>query len=167
MATLNQVAPRDWAAFLRGRLRSLEGRAPMAGIERGGWKLTYTDEPSDYWKAREQSNKSLDVSHSIGLILSAEGVINDVLPASAAAKSGLIPGMRILAVNGRKWSGEGLHQAIKNSKTSSTTMEFITESGSFVKVSNLDYHGGERYPMLTRIEGIPDRLTEILAAKSR
>ncbi len=166
VAALNQVAPHDWAAFLRGRLESLEAHAPMGGIERSGWKLTYTDEPSDYWKAQEQSNKSLDVSHSIGLFLSAEGMINDVLPASPAAKAGLIPGMKILAVTGRKWSGEGLRQALKDSKTSTSPMEFITENGSFVKVFKVDYQGGERYPMLTRIEGVPDRLTEILAAKS-
>lgn len=166
VAALNQVAPHNWAAFLRSRLDSLDAHAPMGGIERGGWKLTYGDEPSEYWKAREQSNKNVDVSHSIGLFLSAEGAINDVLPASPAAKSGLIPGMKLMAVNGRRWSSEGLHQAIRDSKTSTAPMEFITENGSFVKVFKVDYHGGERYPRLTRIEGIPDRLTEILAAKS-
>ena len=97
--------------------------------------------------------------------MSAEGVINDVLPASPAGKSGLIPGMKLIAVNGRKWSSDGLHQAIKGSKVSTTPLEFITESGSFVKLFKVDYHGGERYPRLTRIEGTPDRLTEILAAK--
>ena len=74
--------------------------------------------------------------------------------------------MRVIAVNGRKWSGEGLHQAIKGSKTSTAPLEFITENGSFVKLFKLDYHGGERYPRLTRIEGTPDRLTEILSARS-
>ena len=166
VAALNQVAPHDWATFLRSRLDSLDAHAPMGGVERGGWKLTYEDEPTDYWKAREQSSKNIDMSHSIGLFVSAEGTINDVLPASPAAKSGLIPGMKLIAVNGRKWSSDGLHQAIKGSKTSTAPLEFITENGSFVKVFKVDYHGGERYPRLTRSEGTPDRLTEILAAKS-
>lgn len=166
VAALNQVAPHGWAGFLRGRLDSLEARAPMGGVERSGWKLAYTEEPTEYWKAREQANKGLDLSHSLGLFLSAEGMINDVLPASPAEKSGLIPGMKLIAVNGRKWSGEGLHQAIKDSKGSTEPLEFITENGSFVKVFKVDYHGGERYPRLVRIEGTPNRLTEILAAKS-
>ena len=166
VAALNQVAPHTWAAFLRSRLDGLAARAPMGGIERSGWKLTYGDEPTEYWKTREQANKYMDVSHSIGLFLSAEGVVNDVLPASPAAKTGLIPGMRLIAVNGRKWSGDGLHQALKGSKASTEPLEFITENGSFVKVFKVDYHGGERYPRLTRIEGTPDRLTEILAPKS-
>ncbi len=167
VAALNQVAPHDWAAFLRGRLDSLAAHAPMGGIERSGWKLIYGDEPTDYWKAKEQSNKNLDVSHSLGLFLSTEGTVTDVLPASPAAKSGLIPGMKLMAVNGRKWSSDGLHQALKDSKTSVAPMEFITENGSFVKVFKVDYHNGERYPRLTRLEGTPDLLTAILAAKSR
>ena len=166
VATLNQVAPHNWADFLRSRLDSLDARAPTGGVERSGWKLAFTDEPTEYWKAREQSNKNIDVSHSIGLFMSAEGVINDVLPASPAGKSGLIPGMKLIAVNGRKWSSDGLHQAIKGSKVSTTPLEFITESGSFVKLFKVDYHGGERYPRLMRIEGTHDLLTEILAAKS-
>ena len=166
VATLNQVAPHDWATFLRTRLDSLAPRAPMGGIERGGWRLAYSDEPTDAWKAREHANRSLDESHSLGLFLSTEGMINDVLPASPAAKAGLIPGMKLIAVNGRKWSSEGLHQAIRDSKASTTPMEFITENGSFVKVFKLDYHGGERYPRLLRIAGTPDLLAEILAAKS-
>ena len=167
VAALNQVAPHDWTAFLRSRLDGLDAHAPMGGVEHSGWKLTYADEPTEYWKAREQSNKNLDASHSIGLFLSAEGMINDVLPASPAAKSGLIPGMRLIGVNGRKWSNDGLHQAIKNSKVSTAPLEFITENGSFVNVFKVDYHGGERYPRLTRIEGTADLLAEILATKSR
>ncbi|MBL0211363.1 MAG: M61 family metallopeptidase [Holophagaceae bacterium] len=166
VATLNQVAPHGWAAFLRSRLDSLDVRAPLGGVERSGWKLTFADEPTDYWKDREQAEKYLDVSHSVGLLLSIEGMVSEALPASPAANAGLIPGMKLLAVNGRKWSGEGLHQAIKDSKSSTAPMEFITENGSFVKVFKVDYHGGERYPRLTRIEGTQDRLTEILAAQS-
>jgi predicted metalloprotease with PDZ domain len=166
VAALNQVAPHGWAAFLRSRLDSLDSHAPMGGVERSGWKLIYGDEPTDYSKAKELLNKNMDLSHSIGLFLSAEGMINDVLPASPAAKAGLIPGMKLMAVNGRKWSSEGLHQVLKDSKAATTPMEFITENGSFVKVFKVDYHGGERYPRLARIEGSPDRLSEILAAKS-
>ncbi|MBL0312000.1 MAG: M61 family metallopeptidase [Holophagaceae bacterium] len=166
VTALNSVASHNWTAFLRSRLDSLDAHAPMGGIEHSGWKLTYTEESTDYWKAKEQLNKNMDVSHSIGLFLSAEGTINDVLPASPAAKAGLIPGMKLIAVNGRRWSGDGLHQAIKDSKGMASPMEFITENGSFVKVFNVDYHGGERYPRLIRVDGTPDRLTEILAAKS-
>ncbi len=165
VTALNQVAPNDWAAFLRRRLDAKDAHAPLGGVERGGWKLAYTEEPTEMWKARETNNKNVDVSYSLGLYLSAEGAVNDVLTGSPAFKAGMLPGMKLLAVNGRKWSTDGIHQALKDSKTSTAPMEFITEKGSFVKVFKVDYHGGERYPRLVRVEGTPDRLSEILAAK--
>ncbi len=164
---LNQVVPNNWAAFLRLRLDSKGAHAPMGGIERGGWKLAYSEEPTDLWKARETNNKSADVSYSIGLFLSAEGAINDVLSGSPAAEAGLVPGMKVIAVNGRKWSTDGLHQALKDSKMSSAPIDLITENGSFIKTSKVDYHGGERYPRLIRMDGTVDRLSEILTAKHR
>ena len=166
VAALNQVTPYGWGPLLRNRLDSLDASSPMGGIVRGGWKLAFTEEPTELWKARETANKNVDVSHSIGILLSAEGAINDVLPGSPAAKAGLIPGMKLLAVNGRKWSTEGLHQALKDSRTTTAPMEVISENGSFVKVFRVDYHGGERYPRLVRAEGTPDRLSEILAPKN-
>src|SRR5262249_11172950 len=33
---LNAVQPHDWAAFLQQRVRSIEARAPLGGIERSG-----------------------------------------------------------------------------------------------------------------------------------
>ncbi len=165
VAALNQVAAHDWAGLLRARLDGLNARAPLGGILKGGWQLAYTDEPTEMWKAREQAHKSFDATFSIGLSLSAEGLVGDVLPGSPADKAGLIPGMKLIAVAGRKWSPEGLHQALKDSKTTTGSMEFVAENGSFVKVLRLDYHGGERFPLLVRAEGTADRLSDILAPR--
>ena len=43
VAVMNEVAPFDWKAFFSGRLQSLDPHAPIAGIEKGGWKLVYTE----------------------------------------------------------------------------------------------------------------------------
>ena len=40
--TLNSVAAYDWAQFFHERLRSLAPHAPMGGLERAGWRLTYS-----------------------------------------------------------------------------------------------------------------------------
>ena len=43
VAALNGVVENDWAAFLRARLDAVgpDARAPLDGLERGGWRLTY------------------------------------------------------------------------------------------------------------------------------
>src|SRR5690348_10170196 len=42
VATLNQVQPFDWAAFLHERLDSTREGAPLEGIARGGYELSYS-----------------------------------------------------------------------------------------------------------------------------
>jgi hypothetical protein len=38
----------------------------------------------------------------------------------------------------------------------------IVENTGYFKVLTIDYHGGERYPVLKRVTGTPDRLDDIL-----
>src|ERR1019366_941921 len=51
VAALSAVQTNDWAAFLNQRVHSTEARAPLGGIERSGWKLTYDGVRSEFWKA--------------------------------------------------------------------------------------------------------------------
>ena len=46
--TLDAVAPHDWVKFLRERLDSRNGAAPLDGLKRSGWKLVYAEQPSDH-----------------------------------------------------------------------------------------------------------------------
>ncbi len=55
VATLNGIAPYDWATFLRGRL---DGHGSLTGgLELAGWKLVYRDTPNDAYKAQEKRAK--------------------------------------------------------------------------------------------------------------
>jgi predicted metalloprotease with PDZ domain len=56
--TLNAVRPYNRAAFLHERLES-HGAAPLDGIARGGYKLVYSDTPSDYF--RKMENKTTQI----------------------------------------------------------------------------------------------------------
>ena len=46
IADLNQVMPYDWAGFLHDRIDVPNPHADLAGIERGGYKLTYVEKPN-------------------------------------------------------------------------------------------------------------------------
>jgi predicted metalloprotease with PDZ domain len=159
---LNAVEAYDWAAFFNARVNQVDPRAPLGGIEGGGWRLVYTDKANDYLKSFEAERKVLDLSFSLGLLLKDDGTIIDLNPDSPADKAGLAPGMKLLAVNGRKWSKELLHDAIKEAKTSTKPIEFVLENGEFVKSYRLDYKEGEKYPHLERDTAKPDLLAEIL-----
>ncbi|HEU4950820.1 MAG TPA: hypothetical protein VFT46_02655 [Holophagaceae bacterium] len=161
VAALNQVAPYDWAGFLRTRVYQVAPHAPMDGITRGGWKLVYTDQPTDFFRTAERGG--LNAWYSLGLTVGEKGDLGDVLPGGPAFQAGAIPGMVLLSVNGRAYSAEALRAALRAAKDGKEPIRLTVKSGPFVKDLAVDYHGGERYPRLERVDGTPDRLSQILA----
>lgn len=160
VAALNQVATWDWNAFWTKRLDSTEPGAPLQGILGAGWKLVYSEEVPDLQRAAEDTRKITDVRYSIGIAVREDGTIPDLVPGSPAAAAGLGPGMKVIAVNGRRWNAVILRDAIKRSKT--RPIELLVENGEFFKTVRLDYAGPERYPRLERNPGLPDLLTAIV-----
>lgn len=158
VAALNSVVPNDWANFLNERLHSHSGDGPMGGITGSGYRLVYRDRPSDWSK----SNGTKAFEYSIGLNISGAGVVGDVLPDSAGAKAGFVPGMSITAVNGQPYSNAVMQEAIRDAKTNIAAIEVSLRAAAPLR---LDYHDGERFPVLERVPGTPDRLSEILQAR--
>jgi predicted metalloprotease with PDZ domain len=85
-----------------------------------------------------------------------------VIVGSPAYKAGLAPGFTIVAVNGRGFQLALLHQAIKDAVGSGPAIELIVANTGYYKVIKIDYHGGERYPQLERVDSVPARLDDIL-----
>jgi predicted metalloprotease with PDZ domain len=134
----------------------------MAGIDAlSGYKLTYTDKPN-YWSQLEESDGALNARWSVGFSVGTSGNIGDVIIDSPAYKAGLAPGFHIVAVNGRAFTTGLLRTAIKDAAGSGPAIELIVENTGYYKLIKLDYHGGEKYPQLVRVDGTPDRLDDIL-----
>jgi predicted metalloprotease with PDZ domain len=162
--TLNQVTPYDWEKFWTERLTNHGPGAPLGGLEASGWKLTYDDKRSELERAEEGRNE-IDAAYSVGLLLHKDGVVVDTIEGMAAAKTGIGPGMKVIAVNGRAFSDDSLRDALKEGKTSSTPLELLVENAEYFHTYKLDYHGGEQYPHLVRDASKPDELSEIIKAK--
>jgi predicted metalloprotease with PDZ domain len=170
IATLQSLAPYDWKTFFMDRVDHVAPHPPMAGVEAEGWRLAWRDSSSEFYRALEASNKEIDLEYSIGVLLNNQdgedsGKIKDVIPGSAADKAGVAPGMKLVAVNGRAWSEDVLHDAIK-ATASGVPLELLVENTEYFKTCRLDYRGGERYPWLERIPGKPDVLSELIAPKA-
>jgi predicted metalloprotease with PDZ domain len=167
VAGLNGVVANDWATFLRSRLDSNAYHAPLGGIENGGYKLTYSDKPNAWSTMENNQSGTFDFWYSLGLHAGKSGKVSDVLLGGVADKSGLGPGMLIIAVNGRAFTPDVLKAAIRDAKDSGPAVELITENTGFYKIVKLDYHGGERYPLLERVPGATDQLDEILKPRAK
>lgn len=164
VADLNQVVPYDWAKFLHERVYTVQPHVDAEGIEQGGWKLVYTDKPNEYEEARStdfhRGQSGENVWYSLGLKLDAQGAISDVRVGSPADAAKLAPGEKIMAVNELVYSGDAMKDAVRATKTGGP-MNLIVQNDIHVRTVAIDYHDGERYPHLERIEGTPDYLDEI------
>jgi predicted metalloprotease with PDZ domain len=166
ISTLNRVQPHDWATFLRARLEGHGPGAPLDGLGRGGYKLIYTETPTDYFKASETRRKVTDLTYSLGMVIGNEAKLTDVLWQGEAYNSGLTVGTQIVAVNGTTYDADRLKEAIKDSKENGGAIELLVKNGDRYRTVRMDYHNGLRYPHLARIDGTPPRLDQILEPRN-
>jgi predicted metalloprotease with PDZ domain len=165
--TLNAVQPYDWAKFLNDRLHSTAPHAPLNGIVNAGYNLVYTAERSDYQKNAEGVRHYASFWYSLGLAVRDSGEIADVHLGSAAYKANLAPAMKIIAVNGREFSGGGLRRAIAEAAKSTAPISLIVKDGDYYRTIAIDYHEGEKYPHLERDASKPDLLSEIISPHAK
>ena len=162
VTALGQVAPYDWRGYWTTRLRSKAPNAPLGGIEGSGWHVVYDENQSEMAKAREAQDKDIDAQYSVGLLLQDTGVIIDTIHGMVAAQVGIGPGMKVIAVNGRKFSSEIWRDALKATKNATGPLELLVENTDYIKSYGLNYHDGEKYPHLIRDNSKPDLLTDII-----
>jgi predicted metalloprotease with PDZ domain len=173
-AALAGVTPGDWRALIRGHLDTLGPQALLTGLESSGWRLQYSPEKNAYIEMVQRRKKRIDRRWSIGFIVDDKNTIVDTVEGRAAARAGAGPGMKLIAVNGRKFSpGDDLDvaaalvdAAIVAAHENRRPIELLVESGDYYRTLKVEYADGERFPHLTRIEGRPDTMSEALRARS-
>ena len=162
VAALNQIVPYDWASFLRSRLDSTAPNTMNESIENSGWKLVYDDKPNEMIENRDAIRRKINLALSIGLQLTDDGAVEDVIYGGPSYKAGMGPGMKITAVNGKQFSRDTILEAVEAAKSTAGPIQLIVANGPDVQTYSADYHGGFRYPHLVRDESKPDYLSEIL-----
>jgi len=164
--TLNGVVAHDWATFLKTRIEGLSARAPLDGLTRGGYKLVYTDTPTEFFKAAETKGKVVNLSYSLGVTIGKEGLLSAVNWDTPAFKAGLTAGETLVAVNGVAYSDEGIRDAVKaTAKAGAAPVELLIKDGERYRTVKIDYAGGLKYPRLERIAGTLARLDDIYTAR--
>ncbi len=168
VAALNSVAKDDWASFVRSRVDA--NQPPLLdGIAGSGWKLVYTDQPSAYEKqydSRPEPPRHLyNFTWSIGLTMNDKGQINDVRWDGPAYQAHVSTGATLIAVNGHAYTNDILQEAIAAAKDNKSPIQLLLKYQGEYRTIPVDYHSGLQYPHLVRMEGTPDYLSQIIAAR--
>jgi predicted metalloprotease with PDZ domain len=165
VAALNKVQPYDWATFLHARLDGHGPGAPLDGLTRGGYRLVYTDAPTDYFRSSEVRRGLTDLTYSLGLVIDKDAKLQEVLWDGPAFKLGLTVGTQVVTINGTAYTAERLKDAVKGGKSTGAPIEVVVKNGEDYRTVRFDYHGGLRYPRLERDATKPARLDQIFATR--
>ena len=163
--SLNELAHYDWQTFFSQRLNSHGPDAPLGGLRRAGWDLGYSDTPNGCVGLREALEHRIDATWSIGASVLDDGLVQDVIPGTPAFSAGMAPGMKIIQVHGAKWSLASLRNAIVQTKNPGAQIALTLQQGRRALSIKIDYHDGERYPHLRRVEKRKDMLEGIMAPR--
>jgi predicted metalloprotease with PDZ domain len=163
---LNDVVAHDWKGLLEKRLNSTSAEPPLDGLARGGWEVVYRDKMGDLLKERDDDEKTITLSSSVGLLLKDDGQVVDVIPGTAADKAGVGPGMKVVGVNDRKFTAERVRQGVAATHGGHEKLVLLLENNEYFKTVTLDYTNGERYPHLERVKEKPDVLADIFRGRA-
>ncbi len=160
---LNEVAPYDWHGFFDRYVYSIAPHPPYDDIERAGWRLVYNDKPNVFVNGHGHEG-SLNLWYSLGVKLNGEGTVRDVRKGSAAWNAGLVPGLKINAVDDQQFDDDVLEYAIRNAQHSSSAIRLLGSLDGWYATYDVNYHDGMRYPHLVRSGARPDMLQKIVGA---
>jgi len=165
VSTLNKVQPYDWQTYLRQKVYAIAAQPPLEGITEGGYRLVFAAEPTKWFKSGEKTAKNNDLTYSGGFVVGNDGKVSSVLWDAAAFNAGITVGSEIVAVNGRKFDGDALKQAIKDAAGSGHAPELLVHDGDLYRTVKLDWHGGLRYPRLEKVGKGKGTLDALLAPR--
>jgi predicted metalloprotease with PDZ domain len=168
VAGLGEIAPYDWKTFLTSRLTQTGPHAPLDGVTRSGWQIVYNDTPNEHVRLLEKGElKRTAAGYSIGLHIHDDGVVIDAIPGTPAFTAGIGPGMKLLSIDGRKWSPAVLRERLAASAKSKAPLVLIVRNEPVTRTVSIDYHGGLREPHLERVASTADLLHDIVAPRSK
>jgi predicted metalloprotease with PDZ domain len=164
---LKEVAAFDWEKLLTQHLRDHSPGAPLDGLTRSGWRLTYGETPSDYTRSLDEQRKAVDFTFSLGFSVAVQTAqLTEVRWGSPAYDVGLTLGTTLVAVNGGEYRPDRLKAAIAAAKLDRQPIELLVRNFDRYRTVRITYFEGVKYPRLERIPDTPDRLAAILKPRT-
>ncbi|MBI5067888.1 MAG: M61 family peptidase [Deltaproteobacteria bacterium] len=167
LAALDAVEHQDWKGFFAARTESLEP-PPQASAEVTGWRMSYATAPGPYLSAAAERARpgAILAWWSLGLGIDGKQLVIDVRPGSPGAAAGIVPGQKVLAVDGRRLAASALERSLRAAQKRGR-LELLVEDGDAFRALSIAYDGGPRAPSLERLPERPDRLEAIVTPRTR
>jgi predicted metalloprotease with PDZ domain len=159
--SLDRLVQHNWRAFFEERLTSLAETAPTRGLIDSGWRLVFNEVPNQHMSDVAARLGGIDERFTLGLVITPDGAVVDVIEGSPAARAALFPGQRIRSIDGRSFNPNLLRDAVGARKP----IHVVTAFAGFEQAHELQYGGGLQFPHLERVAQTPDLLTAIVSPR--
>ncbi len=156
----------DWDGLVKRRIESSVQDFDSTVAERLGYRFFIGDKSPDIPANTFRQRAGIDAYDSLGVKFSLSGEVMDLLLDSPADRARLSPGMKILGVNGRKWSQANLVEAI-GAAGGEQPIELLLADGDIFRTIQLHYYDGLKYWTLEKpASESDDLLLKILQARA-
>jgi len=163
--TLNAITPYDWAGLLTQRLTEKASGAPMNGFTASGYKLIYTDTPTPAFADQMRTGKISNLSYSGGLVIGANGAVEQVIWGSAAYDAGLAVGDSLVAVNDVPYSDDIFRAEITVAKGNKAPIRLLVKTADRLRSVDFAWNGGLRYPRFEKTGTGETAMDKLLAPR--
>lgn len=163
---LYQVQPFDWEQFFALRIDDIALTAPLDGLKLGGFRLGWSDKPSEWHRCDQLRHSYCDFRFSLGLKVGLSSRILEVIWDSPAFAAELAVGATILKVGAADYSYETMLEALSDGPDKSTPIKLLVRQHGIEREVELARHSGPRYPVLVALEG-EHLLTEALLSRRK
>ncbi|MDE3201508.1 MAG: M61 family peptidase, partial [Acidobacteriota bacterium] len=113
VTALNTIAAEPWQYYLQTRLNAHDGTYLTDALKFAGYALVFNATESDMFAQQELEDGVLDLSYSIGARVRPNGVLQSVSWDGIAFKASLVPGMKIVAMNGEAFTIAALRRRLQ------------------------------------------------------
>ena len=164
VSVLDGLADLDWNGLIRRRIRMPQTELSLEGLRTAGYEFNLVPGKPAFVALREKEREYVSAEFSLGLSIKNDGEIT-VVPNSVADKADLADGMKIIGVNGMKFTAARWETALEQTLTSGS-IELLVEEGDAYRIVDVAYDGGPKYPVLEHMEGQRDLFRAICTPRT-
>lgn len=155
VADLYRTQPFEWETYIA---RRIDGIAPDAAIDAllpSGYRLDWSDRPSQWHHCDQRHHSYCDLSFSLGLKIGLSNKVIEVVWNSPAFDAGLSVGTILLRVDGEDYSHDLLHSRIAAQVEGRAPIMLAVRQHGVEREIILDWRGAHRFPVLEPVAKSP------------
>ena len=118
------------------------------------------------FSSSRQATPAGNFAYSLGFSVSAEGEVSGTVWDSPGARAGIVPGNKIVAVDGFAFTRDRLTEAVRQAKGRAEPIRLIVRRGDRLDPAEIAYHDGLRFPWIEPVGKGEQPLDRLLAPRT-